>query len=121
VAPRLLALLGDTIHCGKSPVNSRSARIVLLHTSRIGPPSRDRRPAITIPASDEGVVYIRVREPEVPPLPGLSCYFRLGFPRLPLHFVQGMRGGLRCGVPPGLSATWNWSTTSDDPKWFWAE
>jgi hypothetical protein len=27
--------------------------------------------------------YIRAREPEVPPLPGLSCDYRLCFPRLP--------------------------------------
>jgi hypothetical protein len=27
--------------------------------------------------------YIRAREPEVPPLPGLSCHYRLCFPRLP--------------------------------------
>jgi hypothetical protein len=57
------------------------------------------------------VVYIRAREPEVPPLPGLSCHYWVCFPRLPLHFVQGKRNGLRCGVPPGLPATWNWSTT----------
>src|ERR1700681_1588030 len=43
------------------------------------------------------------RGPEVPPLPGLSCDYRLCF--------HGCRRGLRCGVPPGLPATWNWSTT----------
>jgi hypothetical protein len=29
------------------------------------------------------VGYIRAREPEVPPLPGLSCDYHLCFPRLP--------------------------------------
>jgi hypothetical protein len=27
--------------------------------------------------------YIRTREPEVPPLPGLSCRYRFCFPRFP--------------------------------------
>jgi hypothetical protein len=49
--------------------------------------------------------YIRAREPEVPPLLGLSRDYRLGFPWLPLPFAQGKRGGLRCGVPPGLPET----------------
>jgi Kdo2-lipid IVA lauroyltransferase/acyltransferase len=31
--------------------------------------------------------------------------------RFPLHFVQGKRGGLRYFVPPGLSASHNWSAT----------
>jgi hypothetical protein len=64
-----------------------------------------------IPLSDEvipqnGVMgHIRAREPEVPPLPGLSCDYRRCFPRLPLLFAHGKRRGLRCGVPPGLPAT----------------
>jgi hypothetical protein len=29
------------------------------------------------------------------------------FPPLPLHFVQGKCGGLRCDVPPGLRTTDN--------------
>jgi hypothetical protein len=45
-----------------------------------------------------------VHEPEVPPLPGLACDYRHRFPQLPLPFAQGKRRGLRCGVPPGLSA-----------------
>src|ERR1700730_11812276 len=56
------------------------------------------------------VVCIRVREPEVPPLPGLSCHFRLCFPRLPpwatlwrpsgtlgnIEFVHYPRWQIRC-------------------------
>src|SRR6267378_7868580 len=34
-------------------------------------------------------------------------------PPLPLHYVQGKRGGLRCYVPPGLQATQNSSLPND--------
>jgi hypothetical protein len=43
--------------------------------------------------------YIRVREPEVPPLPGLSCDYRFCFPRLPpwatLWRPSGTPGGMK--------------------------
>src|SRR5712671_1943456 len=32
---------------------------------------------------------------------------------LPLHYIQGKRGGLRCYVPPGLQATQNSSLPND--------
>jgi hypothetical protein len=50
---------------------------------------------------------------DVPPLRGLV--FRLDMiPPLPLHFVQGKRGGLRCFVPDGTLA---WCAESFPYSW----
>jgi hypothetical protein len=56
-------------------------------------------------------------EIRVSPLSGLSGPTRIVFPPLPLHFVQGKRGGLSCGVPPGLSETQNQFTAPDLIPW----